>query len=69
MACKQKIGDLRVESETGMRIIAIRRGEYWIYNPPADTTLKAYDWLIARGTDEGYSDLSKFLKGKLKALE
>lgn len=69
MACEQKIGDIRVESETGMRIIAIRRDECWIYNPPADTTLKADDWLITRGTHEGYSDLSKFLKGKLKALE
>jgi len=52
-----------------MRIIAIRRGECWIYNPPAETILKASDWLIVRGTNEGYDDLSKFLKGKLEVLE
>ena len=56
-------------SETGMRIIAIRRGECWIYNPRSDKHLKANDWLIVRGTDEGYEDLSKFLKGQLKVLE
>jgi uncharacterized protein with PhoU and TrkA domain len=47
-ACGQKIGDLRVESETGMRIIAIRRQECWIYNPDAEVKLEANDWLITR---------------------
>jgi uncharacterized protein with PhoU and TrkA domain len=68
-ACNQNIGSLKVESETGMRIIAIRRGECWIYNPGSDTSLKANDWLIVRGTDEGFDDLSKFLTGKLRVLE
>jgi len=68
-ACNQKIGNLKVESETGMRIIAIRRGECRIYNPRSDADLIADDWLIIRGTDEGYEDLSKFLKGASKVLE
>ena len=68
-ACNQKIGVLKVESETGMRIIAIRREDCWIYNPRSDTSLEADDWLIVRGTDEGYTDLNKFLKGQLKVLE
>lgn len=68
-ACKQKIGNLKVESETGMRIIAIRRGDCWIYNPGSDSEIMADDWLIARGTDEGYDDLNKFLKGKLEVLD
>jgi len=68
-ACKQKIGDLRVESETGMRIIAIRRGECWIYNPQSDSEILADDWLIVRGTNEGYDELNKFLKGKLEVLD
>jgi len=68
-ACNQKIGDLRVESETGMRIIAIRRGDCWIYNPQSDTNLQANDWLITRGTDEGYKELNKFLHGELEVLE
>ena len=68
-ACNRKIGDLKVESETGMRIIAIRRDECWIYNPQSDTSIQADDWLITRGTDEGYGELSKFLKGKLEVLD
>lgn len=68
-ACKRKIGELKIESETGMRIIAIRRNDFWIYNPQSNAILKANDWLIARGSDEGYTDLDKFLKGKLKVLE
>lgn len=68
-ACNQKIGNLKVETETGMRLIAIRRGECWIYNPQSDTTIQADDWLITRGTDEGYKELSKFLHGELEVLE
>ena len=68
-ACDKKIGDLKIESETGMRIIAIRRNDFWIYNPRSDIVLKGEDWLIARGSDEGFYDLDKFLKGKLKVLE
>jgi uncharacterized protein with PhoU and TrkA domain len=68
-ACEKRIGELKIESETGMRIIAIRRNDYWIYNPQSDVVLKANDWLISRGSDEGYDDLDKFLKGKLKVLE
>jgi len=68
-ACEKIIGDLKVESETGMRLIAIRRDDCWIYNPQSDTSLKANDWLIARGNDDGYQELSKFLYGKLEALE
>jgi uncharacterized protein with PhoU and TrkA domain len=68
-ACEQKIGDLKVETESGMRIIAIRRGECWIYNPQSDTSIQADDWLITRGTDEGYKELSKFLHGELEVLE
>jgi len=68
-ACAKKLGHLRVESETGMRIIAIRRGECWIYNPRSDTELHENDWLIVRGNDEGFIDLEKFLKGELKVLE
>ena len=68
-ACTQKIGDLRIESETGMRIIAIRRGNDWIYNPQSDTSLQADDRVITRGTNLGYEELRKFLQGEVKGLE
>ena len=68
-ACNKKIDELKVESETGMRIIAIRRGDLWIYNPDSETDIKSGDWLISRGTDEGYKELREFLHGKLEVLE
>lgn len=68
-ACNQKIRDLKIESETGIRIIAIRRGECWIYNPQSDTTILADDWLITRGTDVDYEEFRKFLKGEVTDLE
>ena len=52
-----------------MRIIAIRRGDYWIYNPQSDSDIKADDWLITRGTDEGFRDIEKFLHGKMEVLD
>jgi len=68
-ACNKNIGDLRVETETGMRIIAIRRGNLWIYNPDSETDIKSGDWLITRGADEGYKELKEFLHGKLEVLD
>ena len=68
-AVGQSIGNLRVESETGMRIIGIRRKECWIYNPHADIVLLSEDMLIARGTNDGYQDLRDFLLGKQEVLD
>lgn len=59
------IEDLSVESETGMRIIAIKRGKRWIYDPEEDTTrLKGGDMLIVRGTEDGFETLRRFTSGK-----
>ena len=68
-ACGKEVGELKVETETGMRLIAIRRDDCWIYNPQSDTHIQADDWLIARGTYDGYKDLNKFIHGKVEALE
>lgn len=68
-ACDKSIGELAVESETGMHIIAIRRGDYWIYDPGAQTVLKKNDTLIVRGAEEGFKDLKLFLTGKRRGLE
>lgn len=67
--CNQTIGELNVESETGMRIIAIRRKDYWIYNPQSKNTLEADDIAIARGNDEGYKQLNAFFLGELEDIE
>ena len=68
-ACDQDIAGLRIGSETGVRIIAIRRGKDWIYGPGKNTVLKPGDMIIGRGPDSGLMTLEDFLKGKLEVLE
>ncbi len=58
------IGDLGVEAETGMRVIAIKRRQRWIYDPEPETKLKARDTLIVRGTKDGYERLADFISGR-----
>lgn len=58
------IAELRVETETGMRIIALRRRKRWTYDPPGETSLKAGDLLIVRGTEDGHQRLVRTASGE-----
>lgn len=60
----RSIEEMGVESETGMRIIALKRGKRWLYDPEAPTRLKVGDMLIVRGTDNGYEVLRNFASGE-----
>ena len=53
------LGELLLVNRTGMRVIAIRRGESWIYGPDKNTMILANDILILKGTDEGAELLLK----------
>lgn len=47
------LGELKTKTDTGMKVIAIRRGSDWIYNPNRDTRLIREDIVFAKGPDEG----------------
>ncbi|MHA1893420.1 MAG: PhoU domain-containing protein, partial [Candidatus Helarchaeota archaeon] len=47
------IGKLKIRTETGCDILAIRRGNGWIFDPDKNTKLKLNDVLFARGSSEG----------------
>jgi len=47
------LGDANLETETGVRVIAVRRADDWLTNPDRDTALRAGDTLLLRGPDEG----------------
>ncbi|WP_135805991.1 potassium channel family protein [Halorussus marinus] len=51
------LGAADLETETGVRVIAIRRGRDWITNPDRDTRLDAGDSLLLRGTEDGIADV------------
>jgi uncharacterized protein with PhoU and TrkA domain len=52
-AADQKLGELRLHTETGMEVLAIQRGPRWVYRPRATRTLVAGDRLLAIGPEEG----------------
>jgi len=60
----KKIGDLAIESVTGVRIIALRRKGRWIYGPDGKDYIYANDRLIVGGVEEGYKKLRKVAKSK-----
>ncbi len=51
------LGELQLETETGMRVIAIRRGQKWVYAPESYTAIFRGDILLARGPPEGIQDI------------
>jgi len=57
------IEDLSVEANTGMKIIALKNRQGWIYDPEDQTKLRAGDDIIVRGTDDGFGRLAEFAAG------
>ena len=49
----QTLGAINLETETGVRVLAIRRGGEWLHNPTRETTVEADDVLLCRGPESG----------------
>ncbi|WOF17298.1 potassium channel protein [Methanoplanus sp. FWC-SCC4] len=49
------LGEQKLQSTTGMRIIAIRRGVSWTYDPDRDSRIIDGDILLAKGMESGVS--------------
>jgi uncharacterized protein with PhoU and TrkA domain len=62
----KSLGELLLATRTGMRVIAVRRNESWVYGPDKNTVLAADDTLIAKGNETGGSMLEKLAKGEIK---
>jgi len=54
----KSLQEAQVHEETGMWVLAVKRGDKWI-RPKPDTVIEAGDWLIASGYMEGEDDLRK----------
>lgn len=57
------LGDANLETETGVRVIAIRRQGDWLTNPDHDTRVEAGDVVLLRGPEEGISTVYEDLTG------
>jgi len=51
------LGNLQLETETGMRVIALKRVRKWVYAPASDTAIFKGDILLARGPPDGIQDI------------
>jgi uncharacterized protein with PhoU and TrkA domain len=58
------LDELKLETEMGMWVIAIRQGSSWIYDPQGDTTIINGDILFARGHDDGLLLFTEYVTGK-----
>lgn len=57
-----KIREAQIQEETGMWVLVIRRGKYWL-RPRPDTMIRAGDILIAAGYAEGEADFEVLASG------
>lgn len=60
----QTLGELRFESDTGVRVLAIRRGKKWLYRIGPESAMKEGDTLLIRGQREGSALVRKWLHGE-----
>lgn len=56
--------EIDLESRTGVRIIALRRGEEWLFSPGPDTTIRVDDVAIMRGPGDGIATVKERLTGE-----
>jgi len=55
--------DIDLESKTGVRVIAIRREDDWIFNPGPKTQIEVGDVTLLRGPETGVVDVHPTLTG------
>ena len=58
----KKIREAQIQEETGMWVLVIRRGNWWL-RPRAGTVIKEGDVLIAAGYAEGEADFESLASG------
>mgnify|MGYP000335985259 CR=1 FL=1 len=56
--------DVNLESRTGVRVIAIRRGPEWILNPGPETMVEPADVVILRGPDQSIAEVYETYTGE-----
>jgi len=62
--CGKTLGQLKLASETGMMVIAMRHKDKWIYGPNKNTKVDPHDILFAKGPEDGEKHLVDLAKGK-----
>lgn len=66
--CNKTLGELKLASETGMMVIAIRHSDKWLYGPNKNTRIDDGDILFAKGPEDGERHLIDLSTGKTNKL-
>lgn len=62
------LGQLKLASETGMMVIAMRHKNKWLYGPNKDTKIDSDDILFVKGPEDGEKHLIDLATGKSKEI-
>ena len=62
------LGELKLASETGMMVIAMRHGKRWLYGPNKNTRIDPGDVLFAKGPEDGEKHLIGLATGRVKEI-
>ena len=60
----ETLATIDLETETGVRVIALRRENTWLLNPGPETTIEAGDVALLRGPDPAVYEVSEALSGE-----
>jgi uncharacterized protein with PhoU and TrkA domain len=66
-AVGRSLRELRLETETGMFVLAVQRGSRWIYRPRSRFMLQEGDRLISVGPEEGEEELAAICRTPVAA--
>jgi uncharacterized protein with PhoU and TrkA domain len=66
--CGKTLGELKLGSETGMLVIAMRHKDRWLYGPNKNTRVDPGDILFAKGPEDGEKHLINLATGKTKKI-
>ena len=62
--CGKTLGQLKLRSETGMHVIAMRHKDRWLYGPNKNTRIDPEDILFAKGPEDGEKHLIELATGR-----
>jgi uncharacterized protein with PhoU and TrkA domain len=58
------LGDANMETETGVRVIAVRRAGEWLLSPDRETALRPDDVVLLRGGEDHVTDVYELITGE-----
>jgi uncharacterized protein with PhoU and TrkA domain len=65
----RRVEDVKMDPESGFRIMAMRRGDEWILDPPGGKKLECGDIIIIEGRDAAVRKMQEYVKGTKKETD